>query len=29
MWDKGKIESHKQIYTGSLLHQELHPVPTG
>ena len=27
MWDKGKRESHKQIYTGSLLHQELHPVP--
>jgi len=27
MWDQGKIESHKQIYTGSLLHQELHPVP--
>ena len=27
MWDQGKRESHKQIYTGSLLHQELHPVP--
>ena len=27
MWDKGKRESHKQIYTGLLLHQELHPVP--
>jgi len=23
----GKRESHKQIYTSSLLHQELHPVP--
>ena len=27
MWDQGKRESHKQIYTGSLLHQEIHPVP--
>ena len=27
MRDRGKRESHKQIYTGSLLHQELHPVP--
>ena len=27
MWDRGKRESHKQIYTGSLLHQERHPVP--
>jgi len=27
MWDQGKRESHKQIYTDSLLHQELHPVP--
>jgi len=27
MWDQGKRESHKQIYTSSLLHQELHPVP--
>jgi len=24
---KGEKESHKLFYTGSLLHQELHPVP--
>ena len=27
MRDQGKRELHKQIYTSSLLHQELHPVP--